>query len=418
MGIPVLPVPDTRPGYSHQVPGTGDAFAQGIQQLVAALINARKMKQDDRQLDLQAARDQQNATYQNAQIANLTADNERQLMQFLTGQQNAANIGQGLGMIGQPGMGTVNIPGGLPAQLPVGNPMGVEEVLPSIAPQNRAEFLSKAEPLAKAAREKKAAADKTRAQDEFVRRLPKELQTMGQLSVLAEQGGVSKEVADLLFKQAATAIDPKVLVEIDAKHPEWQFLDPAGKMTLYLDFEKQRNQLRNRPPEQGAGGSGRALPATAATSIADAQALIDATRSAIDAFKTATGDNITGGVVGRAAGVLGQFGVQVGGALGTVARSRLSNVRTSLSKLRSGTAVSAQEFLQLQDMLPLKTDDEAVVLAKLDELGRHFGQLMLRKLDAFQQTGYDVSALRASFASPTPNVKGDAMEAVVKGRRP
>lgn len=163
-------------------------------------------------------------------------------------------------------------------------------------------------------------------------------------------------------------------------------------------------------PVPGVGGSpGKILPASAVSDLSDWQGMLDATREARGAFNDLKGANATGAFVGRFGGLLGQFGHPPGGEAGVRANSRLSNITTALGKLRSGGAITPQEFERLVGLLPQKTDDEETVIKpKLAELEDYVGRVIQRKLDGFEEAGYGVQGVRQSYAAPSGTMRPTA----------
>jgi hypothetical protein len=161
-----------------------------------------------------------------------------------------------------------------------------------------------------------------------------------------------------------------------------------------------------RPPAAGSGvtggeGGGRGLTSGSATAISDMRALLNVTRDAQKAFTSeALGD---ANPTGLFAGPLAKVGARTGTnkTATTVAHSRLANIATALGKLRSGGAITPQEYERLEGLIPHSGQDEQVVRDKLTELDRYLSMYLKEKIDTFGESGYDVSGVRRDGVAPS-----------------
>lgn len=96
MTLPILPIPDTRPGYSSQVPGDVGALSGSIQAVLQALMQGQQMQQGQQQIDLQAQQVQQQGAYQRGQLANEAAKQRAAADKEAEEANRAAAVGQAL----------------------------------------------------------------------------------------------------------------------------------------------------------------------------------------------------------------------------------------------------------------------------------------------------------------------------------
>ena len=100
------------------------------------------------------------------------------------------------------------------------------------------------------------------------------------------------------------------------------------------------------------------------------------------------GKNVTGrigGVVPVPAWTRDQFGQ--GGEEGMSARNLLGNLVSTVGQMRSGGAISPQEFDRLEAFLPTANDDESVVAVKLKNFVATLENIRRIKLTNYQQFG-------------------------------
>lgn len=182
---------------------------------------------------------------------------------------------------------------------------------------------------------------------------------------------------------------------------------------------REIRELGDAPtPVSGSGSGGpkpRELPSGAGRGIADLRTLLDVTRSAKEAFGDLGDTNATGAFAGRIAGIAGQLGLSNPKA--DVARSRLANISTALGKLRSGGAITPQEYERLVDLIPNKNEDEEKVRTKLTELEGYLNTALDQQVTTYGETGYDVSRLQGGKPAPIQGGDADAEAAAFLARR-
>lgn len=140
----------------------------------------------------------------------------------------------------------------------------------------------------------------------------------------------------------------------------------------------------------GGGERGAQLPAPAIEKMIDLDDLIAQSNRASRSLgaAVASGKNVTGRAFGfiplpnAARDIFKQ-----GGDEGVSARSDLSNIASSIMKLRSGAAVSDAEFARLEPFLPSNNDDEALAMIKLRKLREALEDLKRIRLENYQRYG-------------------------------
>lgn len=122
-------------------------------------------------------------------------------------------------------------------------------------------------------------------------------------------------------------------------------------------------------------------------------ALDDAIAAAEDATNTmATAKTEKANVSGRVGGVLPVPGwvrnqAGQGGEVGRSARSKIGNLTSMIGNLRSGGAITPQEFERLETFLPTPNDDEAVIDGKLKDFTVFLKQMKKTREAAYQKYG-------------------------------
>jgi len=137
-------------------------------------------------------------------------------------------------------------------------------------------------------------------------------------------------------------------------------------------------------------GGGQALPNSAIERLISLDTARSAAQDAIQAVAAA--NKIDLNITGRHFGVVpepnwlrnvrGQ-----GGELGRSARSKIGNLTSLIGNLRSGGAITPQEFERLEQFLPTKDDDEKVVEGKLNDFFKHLDDIRAIRIKAYQQYG-------------------------------
>lgn len=192
---------------------------------------------------------------------------------------------------------------------------------------------------------------------------------------------------------------------------ERQYIPPKGDMT---EFQRQSLDLRRR--ELGARVKGETGVQLSGPAIEKLIALDDAISAASDATtamesaKTAKAD-----VSGRVGGVLPVPGwvrnqLGQGGDVGRSARSKIGNLTSMIGNLRSGGAITPQEFERLETFLPTANEDEAVVEGKLKDFNAFLQQMRKTRLEAYQK--YGKGGAGAGQAKPPTQDQKDWDEAV------
>lgn len=165
-----------------QSPGFGGAVAQGLSGLPAILQKIQEQ-------EMERQRNETARLQVEGQLSHLQAleQIQRQRMQQEAMMNQA--VGQGLQAVGQPALTDVQIPGGLPATLPVGPPMTELDVARRLPAQAAPEFLK--HPALKSVREEREA---TRYQTEANRffGLAPEQQTLKEASAVLRRIPASK----------------------------------------------------------------------------------------------------------------------------------------------------------------------------------------------------------------------------------
>ena len=238
MTLPILPIPNTQPQYSHNVPGIGNVIGQQLQQLLKALAAGGEMRQGQERVDLYRQQLAQQAEQQQRLLA------ERQAA-IAAQQAQAVDVGKAMQMFGQ------TIPTGIGgAGVPVTPEMATQMVRPENVPAlmeagsgQFQEFRTRAETARKEQ-------DAKAAQQRFVKGLPPPLQAYGQLLVEADVAGLPAEAANTLFRDALNQVPPEAVAAILKKHPGWAGYPASTILELGVDYEKERNQAAFRPPEK------------------------------------------------------------------------------------------------------------------------------------------------------------------------
>lgn len=232
-----------------------------------------------------------------------------------------------------------------------------------------------------------------------------------------------------------------------AAQPQSRNIDPNSPegIEARLDYERQVRQLPSARPSApqgpvrgtpayedmlrreaaarasgGGGERGAQLPAPAIEKMIELDDLIGQAQRASQSIGSAVaaGKNVTG----RVGGVIPvpnwlRNAVGQGGDEGTAARAELANISSSIFKMRSGAAVTPQEFSRLEPFLANDDDDESVVMIKLRKLRQALDDIKRIRLDNYQRYGKPGIAVPRGVDEDT-GVDLDAAIDAVLGRQP
>lgn len=196
-------------------------------------------------------------------------------------------------------------------------------------------------------------------------------------------------------------------VEPKARQTFTRTLSRKGKPTDVQFYEDTGEEIRElgesyqrpfAPPRTSSGGGGgRIAPASTANELSDWQSMLDVTKDAATYLAgPAGGKNVSGFFTGRSAGLRKQFGMA--GEEETRFQSKLSNIATALGKLRSGGAITPQEFERLSGLIPNQKEDEGTIVQKLSELDGYISRVLQRRVEFLTDSGYDTRALQARMS--------------------
>ena len=188
------------------------------------------------------------------------------------------------------------------------------------------------------------------------------------------------------------------------------------------------DMLRREAAARASGGGGErgaTLPAPAIEKMIDLDDLIGMTKRARMSLGAAVneGRNVTG----RAGGIIPvanwiRNAVKQGGEVGIGVRSELANVSSTIMKMRSGAAVSDQEFARLEPFLASDDDDESVAMIKLRKLATALEEMKRIRLENYQRYGKPGIAQPRGEDPETGVDLDDAIAAEIEraasGRRP
>lgn len=247
-----------------------------------------------------------------------------------------------------------------------------------------------------------------RDQAEQERRAEIERRALERALVERRDAQVEQFRRDQLAQQAADRQAAREAQEANLQEQIRARAEEAAKQREFVAGQNDMNRglRRDLAPRRGGPEAGKNLPASAVRDVNEWQSLRDSAVEAANAFNSIPkGQNVSGGIVGRVAGALGQFGIGTGeGGLNSPtaisARSKLSNISTALGKLRSGGAITPEEYDRLEPMIPNKNDDEDVVRSKLADLSAYLERKMSRDLDTYEGSGYDVTKVRSGAPAP------------------
>jgi hypothetical protein len=170
---------------------------------------------------------------------------------------------------------------------------------------------------------------------------------------------------------------------------------PAGSGTPQRGTPEYLQMLKDEAAARATGGGGERgaqLPAPAIEKMIELDDLIGMTKRA----RVSLGEAVRDGknVTGRVGGILPVANwirnaplVRQGGDAGTAVRSELANVSSTIMKLRSGAAVSDQEFARLEPFLASDDDDESVAMIKLRKLSAALEEMKRIRLENYQRYG-------------------------------
>lgn len=247
MTIPIFPIPDTRPGFSTQAPGDVGALSGGIDAILRALIQGTSLNQGQQRIDVDRAQLEEQARYYQGLIANQQAQQRATEAARAAKLRGEAEIGTGLQALLAPG--PVLPAGGLKTIQGPGPTL--DQVLGTISPENRAEFLKSAEPVIKRQTEEQTRRQQEAVYGDFLKSLPPEARPAGMTLVLARQSGMDDATARDLFRTVwEEAATPALLGTILRKHPDWATLPVPKQVTLYVDEQMRRTEARFRPPDR------------------------------------------------------------------------------------------------------------------------------------------------------------------------
>lgn len=176
-----------------------------------------------------------------------------------------------------------------------------------------------------------------------------------------------------------------------------------ARLEKTLAAARQRDEMKDQK-----GKVGKPLPAAQLESISDMKKVRDTLMEAKDMAGTVT----TGPVAGR----LQSIGAKVGAADNNFVnfQQKLSTAQNIMLKLRSGAAVTDQEYERFLKEYPTPNDPPATRDIKINNAINYATNLMNEKLDIYEEGGYKVPR---QSATKTPG-KPSAPNKTSKGGKP
>lgn len=186
--------------------------------------------------------------------------------------------------------------------------------------------------------------------------------------------------------------------------------------------KEYEDMLRREAAARASGGGGERgaqLPAPAIEKMIELDDLIGMTKRTRKSLAQAVneGNNVTGragGVVPIAGWLRNTF--RQGGDAGIGVRSELANVSSTIMKMRSGAAVSDQEFARLEPFLASDDDDESVAMVKLRKLATALEEMKRIRLENYQR--YGKPGVQSRGTDPDTGIDLDEAIDNELGRRP
>lgn len=165
---------------------------------------------------------------------------------------------------------------------------------------------------------------------------------------------------------------------------------PTGPTRGTKEYEDMLRREAAARASGGGGERGAQLPAPAIEKMIELDDLIGQSSRASKSLGSAVagGKNVTG----RALGVVPvpnwvRNFVGQGGEEGTGVRAELANISSSIFKMRSGAAVTPQEFSRLEPFLANDDDDESIAMIKLRKLREALADIKRIRLENYSKYG-------------------------------
>jgi len=367
MTIPFQGLPDTRPGYAFQSPGDVGALGGGIEAVLAALIQRQKLDQENQALGIQQQSVDQMGAWREAQAQQQAAEFAAAQQAALARLMNEREVGGAIQSMTRPEM---------PVQLPFGAlagqqfnmpPASLGEAVQSVSPENAPEVIKQGQPIQKEKDAQKAAAKAEAAKSAFLKSLPPDLQSAGQLAVLSKDGGISPEIANLLAKEAMTAISPETIKMIAGKHPEWAGLPPEEMVKLFVHEQQQRNEARFRPPPASSMPDLDNVPPGIVTAVRSNEKVIEALEQA---KKDLLANPSAIGWVNRIPGLADARDVveaKKGDITGGITRAATAEAGQLIIYDNTGKQINVEE-LKRSRQIPTIKDPPSLAIAKIDRM--------------------------------------------------
>jgi len=272
MTLPILPIPNTQPQYSHNVPGLGNVVGDQLQQLLTALMVGTQTKQRQQQLE-------QSGEYQRSLIANEEARQAQELAKTQAAMLRDSLVGQAVNRIGEPT--SVSVPGevfdvpGQTVSLP-GAPMSPEQAAKNLPSHLVGEFYKQGKDRIEVARKTAKEREQEAVMRATIAELPKWMRPAAQASAQMVRAGMAGE-AGTAFAALLGAPDATRLAEIDHDYPELITLNPSEKAKAVLGISQALAEKR-----LGVGAEARRQ---AETRLGEARLQLSKARLAMDRAK-------------------------------------------------------------------------------------------------------------------------------------
>ena len=360
MTLPILPIPDTRPGYAFQTPGDVGALAQGLQAVIQALMAGREAGQKQQQLD-------QTGQYYQDIAANQRADREDARAATAQQQANATDLGRALQALLTPASQPVTLPNGLTAPLPVGETPGIGQVAAGLRPELVPEFTKQAGPIVK---EQEAAKEKRRqeaSRTAFLNALSPEARPAGMALIATRDMGLDDATGRQLFSTVwGQAASPDLLATILRTHPDWAKLPVPEQVALYVDEMRERTEARFRPPPTPDKPDKPSVPTEGERRAA---AMYKVGKKGFDTLESVLGKGK--GVPGWTPQQLSKAGFGVGNVMTDSEFRQMRQAARLLSdawlRYTSGAAVPESEVVRFAEGFIPQAGDDPVTLAQKRE---------------------------------------------------